>query len=317
LSQDCENITFDLAVAQKQLRQLQKENEELKAAKQNVPVVNLGELTDDHRAFLVRSCVSGSAPMPAKRARASSDAQSSWEIVSNVSGASTAKQASLSIFNDFSEMDGKVYKVLSELFVKNRWNIVKGEGMYTRGTRPINLEEAIAEFGGPFHVEKRLMCHDKSGECLKHYLELKERPERRQIGPPFLWPRTDRTRTDKAVEDRKVLMFTEVTRLVNGHLGEMGDGPPHNKRLSEFLHETFLMLTQLANAPVTEPCHNLSPEQRNTYLTKLLPEWTWQNTKDVVLSLWYEVKELPWMSRMLLNEEQEFLSAMIEKDTNA
>jgi hypothetical protein len=35
------------------------------------------------------------------------------------------------------------------------------------------------------------------------------------------------------------------------------------------------------------------------------------------MSLWYEVKELPWMSRMLINEEQEFLSAMIEKDTNA
>jgi hypothetical protein len=291
----------------------------LKALQQNVPVVNLGELAKAHREFVVRSSVSRNlgSPTPSKRARSSSD--SLWEVVTAFSDATSSKQTSIAIANDFSQTDSRLNQILVEIFVKNRWRVDKGAASYNKGYRPMSADEIKARCVMHGGVESHLMKLDPSGDCWKHYEHLTKTPERRTIGTPILWPRTERVRMDDAVKERKELMFSELTRVVHIHLGEFTDGPPDRKRLSLYLHETFLILTNMANAPVNEWCHTINPDQRNSYLTKLLPDWTWQGTKDVVMGIWYELEGVEWMknSFSVLHEEVKFLDAMIEQESNA
>ena len=333
LAQNGDGIAADLQRAQQQLQMLQKENEELKASQRVITLADVAKCQAAAAALITGTGgdARGSSPTPTSKwplktktssRRGDSDAVSSWDVVSRArSEASTAKQTSLAIVNDFSVADSRIYEVLAEHFVTRRWRVVKEEGTYKHGQRPKTLEEIKKEAAaGGYTLEQQVNWLDTSGASWAFICEQDQEVKAgKEAKRPGSWPKTDSTRVDDEVRFRKERAFQEITKMVQDDLSEFGNGPG-DKRLSEYLHAKFLELTDVVNQPVTSSFRGLiSKNQRNQYMTKLVPKWTWACTKDVVMALWMTLSGVAWMQHgdLLLHAEKQFLDVKIKQDTIA
>ena len=319
----------ELTLAQEKVQQLEEENRALKNRK--LTLADLATGPDNRGLQHIFSRTGGAATAPAAPSVAESCRSGGKGVkrgyAASVAGSAmtSVKDEGLTIVNEFSESDLKLYREL-ERQVMACWKAPGAEAMYeTKGMRPLSLTEVedLAKKDG-YTVEEELNWFDTTKETLAFYRREKgDMPAKGIVGNgckyPPRWPRKARTNRDDLVKERKIEVLLALSRLVKNNLGNQSDGLPDGSTLHNFLMEVLTNIWEAANQPVTTSMFKLSPKVRNSYLTTLLVPTTvsWGVVKNVMTAMWPIIGSADWnkTSRILFWEEKSALETKAQDDT--
>jgi len=319
----------ELTLAQERVQKLEEENRALKNRK--LTLADLANGPDNRGLQHIFSRTGGAATAPAAPSVAESCRSGGKGVkrgyATSVAGSAmtSVKDEGLTIVNEFSESDLKLYREL-ERQVMACWKAPGTEAMYeTKGMRPLSLTEVedLAKKDG-YTVEEELNWFDPTKESWTFYRQEKgDTPAKGIAGNGFKypprWPRKARTKRDDLVKERKIEVLLALSRLVKNNLGNQSDGPPDGRTLHEFLMEVLTNIWEAANQPVTTSMFKLSPKTRNSYLTTLLApaKVSWGVVKNVMTAMWPVIESAEWnkTGRILFWEEKQALEAKALDDT--